>query len=122
LESHRADKWLWSVRIFKTRSLATAACKGGKIKLNGDPLKPSKDLKPGDVLSFKTGPLLKTIRVTGFPPSRVAAKFVASFFEDLTPEAEYEKVRIMKEIGPPVFHTGKGRPTKKDRRRLNDFF
>lgn len=119
--NHRADKWLWSVRLFKTRALATEACKGGKVKLNGDTLKPAKELKPGDELSYKTGPITKTIRVLGFPPSRVSAKLVAQYYEDLTPKEEYEKLQAMKELGPPVFHTGKGRPTKRDRRRMNDF-
>lgn len=120
-ENHRADKWLWSVRIFKTRSLSTEACKGGKVKLNGDAVKPAKELKAGDELSFKSGPMTKVVRVLGFPPSRVAAKFVPQYLEDLTPEEEYEKLRMMKEAGPPVFYTGKGRPTKKDRRRIEGF-
>ena len=120
-ESHRADKWLWSVRLFKTRSQATEACKGGRVKLNGDAMKPAKDLKPGDVISFKSGIIMKTVKVLAFPPARVSAKLVPQFYEDLTPASEYEKIREMKEIGPPVFYTGKGRPTKRNRRKMEDF-
>ncbi|CAN5213920.1 RNA-binding S4 domain-containing protein [soil metagenome] len=121
-ENHRIDKWLWSVRFFKTRALSTTACKGGKIKLNGDVAKPAKELKTGDEISFKIIPIIRTIRVKGFPPNRVSAKLVSEFFDDLTPPEEYEKIRLMKELGPPVFHTAKGRPTKKDRRNMEGFF
>ena len=120
-ENHRADKWLWCVRLFKTRTLAAEACKGGKVKLNGDVVKPAKELKPGDELSFKSGPIMRVVRVLGFPPSRVNAKLAVNYVEDLTPPEEYEKLKLMKELGPPVFHTGKGRPTKRDRRRMDDF-
>ncbi len=117
----RIDKWLWSVRIFKTRTLAADACKGGKIKLNGDITKAAKELKIGDELHFKSGPITKKIRVKDFPPNRVAAKFVEKFLDDLTSPEEYEKLKLMKEIGPPIFHTGKGRPTKKDRRKIDGY-
>lgn len=117
----RIDKWLWSVRLFKTRTLAADACKGGKIKLNGTVTKASKEIKNGDEISFKSGIITKIIRVKDFPSNRIAAKFVNDFMEDLTPADEYEKLRLMKELGPPVFHVGKGRPTKKDRRRIDPF-
>ena len=118
----RIDKWLWSVRFYKTRALATAACKGGKVKLNDEAAKPSKELKNGDEISFRSGPITRIIRVEGFPANRVSAKLVDEFIRDLTPEEEYEKLRLMKELGPPVFHTSKGRPTKKDRRKMDSFF
>ena len=118
----RIDKWLWSVRLFKTRALATEACKGGKVKLNKEAAKPAKELKTGDEISFRSGPITRTFRVEGFPPGRVSAKLVNEFIHDLTPEEEYEKLRLMKELGPPVFHTSKGRPTKKDRRKMDGFF
>lgn len=121
-ENHRTDKWLWSVRLFKTRALATDACKGGKVKLNGETVKPAKELKSGDEISFKSGPITRIIRVKDFPSSRVSAKLVPDFIDDLTPAEEYEKIKLMKELGPPVFHTGKGRPTKKDRRKMDGFF
>ena len=117
----RIDKWLWSVRIFKTRSLAADACKGGKIKLNGDITKAAKELKVGDEIHFKSGPITKRISVKEFPPNRIAAKFVEKFLDDLTDPSEYEKLKLMKELGPPIFHTGKGRPTKKDRRKMDGY-
>ncbi len=121
-ESRRADKWLWCVRLYKTRALAVEACKGGKVKLNTDTLKPAKELKPGDVISFKFSAITKTVKVLDFPTARVGAKLVSQFMEDLTPEEEYLKLKEIKELGPPVFHTGKGRPTKRDRRKMNDLF
>lgn len=121
-ESKRADKWLWCVRLYKTRTLAAEACKGGKVKLNGDILKPAKELKPGDVISFRFSVITKTVKVLAFPPARVGAKLVEQYMEDLTPPEEYQKLADLKELGPPVFHTAKGRPTKRDRRKLNDLF
>jgi ribosome-associated heat shock protein Hsp15 len=121
-EHKRIDKWLWCVRLYKTRTLATEACKGGKVKLNGEGVKAAKELKPGDEISFKFSIITKTVRVLDFPPQRLAAKLVAGYMEDLTPESEYQKLKNMRELGPPVFHTGKGRPTKRDRRKLDDIF
>lgn len=118
-ESKRIDKWLWSVRLFKTRTLAAEACKGGKVKLNGDTVKPARELKAGDEISFKHSIITKVVKVTGFPPARVAAKLVDQFVEDLTAPEEYQKLKEMRELGPPVFHTEKGRPTKRNRRRLD---
>lgn len=119
-ENKRIDKWLWSVRLFKTRTLAAEACRGGKVKLNGETAKPARELKAGDEISFRHSIIVKTVKVIGFPPSRVAGKLVPQFLEDLTPAAEYEKLKEMRELGPPVFHTGKGRPTKRDRRKLDN--
>ena len=90
--------------------------------MNGEVVKPAKELKIKDEISFKSGPITRTLRVKGFPPNRVNAKVVTEFIDDLTPQEEYEKIRLMKELGPPVFHTAKGRPTKKDRRKMDGFF
>ena len=73
-------------------------------------------------ISFRIGPMTRLVRVKDFPTNRVSAKLVLNFIDDLTPPEEYEKIKLMKELGPPVFHTGKGRPTKKDRRKLDGFF
>lgn len=121
-ESQRADKWLWCVRLYKTRTLAADACKGGKVKLNGDTLKPAKEIKAGDIISFRFSIITKTVKVIGFPQARVGAKLVELYLQDLTPEEEYQKLKDLKELGPPVFNTGKGRPTKRDRRKMNDLF
>ncbi len=118
-ENHRIDKWLWSVRLFKTRSEAAEACRGGKIKLNGDAVKAAKELKPNDLISFRSGTIQRTIRVVDFPKSRLGAKLVAGYFEDLTPPEEYERQKLEKEYERPFFYTGKGRPTKRDRRKLD---
>lgn len=120
-DSTRIDKWLWSVRLYKTRGEAASACRGGKIKLNGDAVKAAKLLKAGDEISFRTGPVQKTLRVTAFPKSRVGAKLVAQFYEDLTPPGEYEKLKLASEYEQPFFYTGKGRPTKRDRRDIDKF-
>jgi ribosome-associated heat shock protein Hsp15 len=122
LQSHRIDKFLWEVRLYKTRTLASAAVKVGKVKLNGEITKPGKELKLADEISFRIGPMTRLVRVKDFPTNRVSAKLVLNFIDDLTPPEEYEKIKLMKELGPPVFHTGKGRPTKKDRRKLDGFF
>jgi ribosome-associated heat shock protein Hsp15 len=121
-ENHRIDKWLWSVRLFKTRSLAAEAVRGGKVKLNGDAAKPSKELKVGDEISFRFGPIIKTFKVVEFPSSRVGAPLVKDFCTDLTPQEEYEKLKAAREFEKPFFYNGKGRPTKKDRRKLDERF
>ncbi|MCX6312667.1 MAG: RNA-binding S4 domain-containing protein [Bacteroidetes bacterium] len=122
MQSHRIDKFLWEVRLYKTRTLASAAVKVGKVKLNGEITKTGKELKVADEISFRIGPMTRLVRVKDFPTNRVSAKLVLNFIDDLTPPEEYEKIKLMKELGPPVFHTGKGRPTKKDRRKLDGFF
>ncbi len=118
--ANRIDKWLWSVRLFKTRTEAAEACRGGKIKLNGDAIKPAKILKQGDEISFRSSSIVKTFRVTDFPKSRVSAKLVSQYCEDLTAPEEYEKLKVAKEYERPFFYTGKGRPTKRDRRKLDN--
>lgn len=119
-ESIRIDKWLWTVRLFKTRSEAAEAVRGGKVKLNGDAVKAAKELKVNDTITFRSGTILRTLKVTGFPKSRVAAKLVPQFAEDLTPPEEYERQKVEKQYERPFFYTGKGRPTKRDRRKLDD--
>ena len=115
-ESLRIDKWLWEVRLFKSRSLATDACKAGKIKMEGSNVKASKELKEGDVITVSLNPLFKTVRVKKFPKSRVNAKMVTDFMEDLTPQAEYDRVKMINETNIEYRDRGIGRPTKKQRR------
>ncbi len=115
----RIDKWLWSLRLFKTRGLASAACKGGKVKLNGAAPKPSKEIKHGDLVNIHTGITTKTFKVIGFPKSRVGAKLVANYMEDLTPVEEYEKLKIQKLENKNLRPKGMGRPTKKERREID---
>ncbi len=115
-ESLRIDKWLWEVRLFKSRSLATDACKAGKVKMDGSNVKASKEIKEGDLITVSLNPLFKTVRVKKFPKSRVNAKLVTDFMEDLTPQAEYDRVKMINETNIEYRDRGIGRPTKKQRR------
>jgi len=120
----RIDKWLWCVRIFKTRSMATDACNAGKVKMNGTNLKPSKEVKTEEVYNIKIGQLDKTIKVIDAPKSRVSAALVTNFYLDLTPEEEYNRVKSLRTTFEYREH-GEGRPTKRDRRQieyLKDYF
>lgn len=117
--SQRIDKYLWLVRIFKTRSIATDACNGGKIKLNGSNTKPSKDLKPGDKIEFKRAVVQHTIEVVAFPKSRISAKDILLYYKDLTPESEILKLQDMKYTKVERREKGLGRPTKKERRDID---
>jgi ribosome-associated heat shock protein Hsp15 len=120
----RIDKWLWDVRIFKTRSMATDACNAGKVKMNGVNLKPSKEVKTEEIYNIKIGQLDKTIQVVDAPKSRVGAALVQNFYVDLTPEEEYNRVKSLRTTFEYRDH-GVGRPTKRDRRQieyLKDYF
>ena len=120
----RIDKWLWMVRVFKTRTMATDACNAGKIKLHGDNAKPSKIVKIGEIYSVKLDQLDKTIQVVDFPKSRVGAPLVPLYYTDLTPPEEYERVKALRTRFEIRDH-GEGRPTKRDRRQidyLKDYF
>jgi ribosome-associated heat shock protein Hsp15 len=112
----RIDKWLWEVRLFKSRSLATDACKAGKVKMDGSNVKASKEIKEGDVIVVSLNPLFKTVRVKQFPKSRVSAKLVPDFMEDLTLQSEYDRVKLIGETNSEYRDRGIGRPTKKQRR------
>jgi ribosome-associated heat shock protein Hsp15 len=115
-ESLRIDKWLWEVRLFKSRNLATDACKAGKVKMDGSNVKASKEIKEGDVIVVSLNPLYKTVRVKQFPKSRVSAKLVPDFMEDLTQQSEYDRVKLIGETNSEYRDRGIGRPTKKQRR------
>jgi len=115
-ESLRIDKWLWEVRLFKSRSLATDACKAGKVKMDGSNIKASKEIKTGDIIVVSLNPLFKTVRVKQFPKSRVNAKLVPEFMEDLTSETEYNRVKLINDTNSEYRDRGIGRPTKKQRR------
>lgn len=115
----RIDKWLWEVRLFKSRSLATEACKAGKVKIDGTSVKPARDIRPGDIITVSQNPLFKTVRVKAFPKSRVNAKLVPDYLEDLTPSEEYERVKLIHETNLEYRDRGIGRPTKKQRRLID---
>lgn len=116
----RIDKYLWAIRAFKTRSDATDACKGGKVKVGGVNAKPSKEVKPGDVIQVKKGTVTYTYKVLQPLEHRVGAKLVSEYALNLTPEAELEKLRAPVETFFITRDRGAGRPTKKDRREIEE--
>jgi len=116
MEGIRIDKWLWAVRIFKTRSLAAAACKGGKVKMDGQNVKASREVKVGEEISISMTSFMKTVRVKALLKNRVSAKLVADYMLDLTPKEEYDKQKMKHELNMEYRDRGEGRPTKKERR------
>lgn len=115
----RIDKWLWDVRLFKTRSQATEACRAGKVKMDNTSVKPAKEIKSGDIITVSLNPLFKTVKVKDFPKSRLSARFVPDFMEDLTPAEEYDRVKLIHETNTEYRDRGLGRPTKKQRRLID---
>jgi len=117
----RLDKWLWAVRLFKTRSLATAACRAGSVSVNARPAKPSREVRPGEIVTVRIGLILRTLAVQAVPVSRVGAPRVGEFCQDRTPPEEYEKARQQRVQHVLARERGSGRPTKRDRRALERF-
>jgi ribosome-associated heat shock protein Hsp15 len=111
----RVDKWLWAVRIFKTRSQATEACKKGRILIHDKPVKPSRVLRVNDIVQVKKPPVVYSYKVTGLLAKRLSARLVKEYFEDITPEQELEKLRT-RDTFFISRDKGSGRPTKKERR------
>ncbi len=118
-DSVRVDKWLWAVRLFKTRSQAADACKGGKVKMDGMNVKPSREVKQGDVLEVHHNHIKRTVKVKVAAKNRVAAKLVPDLMDDLTPKEEFEKLEMINKLNQEKRDRGTGRPTKKDRREIN---
>ena len=118
LDSIRIDKWLWTVRVFKTRTQAADACKGGKVKIGGQNVKASREIKAGEILEIQLGILKKVIKVKQLVKNRVGAKLVPDLIEDLTPVEEYEKMDLLRQLNHEKRDRGAGRPTKKERRDL----
>lgn len=117
----RIDKWLWATRIFKTRSMAIAACKNGRININGSPAKQSRTVKVGDTVSVRKPPVTYTFRVIGLTQNRVGAKLVPNFLENITSPDQYELLEMARISGFVNRQKGLGRPTKKDGRKLHEF-
>lgn len=118
----RIDKWLWAVRLYKSRSLATEACVAGHVKIDGQGLKPSREVHPGEVITALTGRIQRTVKVLALLDRRVGAKLVENFLEDLTPAKEYARAREEVSHQTLLYPKGLGRPTKKQRRLLQQFF
>ena len=122
-EPIRIDKWLWAARLFKTRSLAADAIKGGKVKMDNSPVKPSREVKEGDIIQVQIEQLHKVVQVKMVIKNRVSAKQVPEVYTDLTPQEEYERIEFMHAYKAEWRDRGAGRPTKKERRlieRLKD--
>lgn len=117
----RIDKWLWAVRIYKTRTIAAEACKKGRIMMNGSQLKASRMIKPGDVIQVKKPPVTYSFKVLQAVEKRVGAKLVFDMLENITPADQYELLELNKVSGFVDRERGMGRPTKKDRRDLDEF-
>ena len=117
-DSVRIDKYLWAIRVFKTRSDVTDACKGNKVRVGGSPAKPSKEVKPGEVIDIQKGTVRYSYRVIRLLENRVGAQLVPDFAENLTPQSELDKLRAPVETFFIRRDRGSGRPTKKDRRAM----
>ncbi|MCM2273381.1 MAG: S4 domain-containing protein [Candidatus Didemnitutus sp.] len=122
MEDTRLDKWLWAVRVFKTRAEAAAVCRNGRVQVNGLDAKPGRDVHLGETVTAKVGMITRTLKVRGVPRSRVGAKLLVEFVEDLTPAAEYERAKQASLEHLLARERGKGRPTKKDRREMGRLF
>jgi ribosome-associated heat shock protein Hsp15 len=122
MEDPRLDKWLWSVRLCKTRPEATALCRNGRVQVNGVDAKPGRDIHAGEVVTARIGMVTRTVRVLAHPKSRVAAKQVPNFVADLTPATEYERAKQASIEHLLARERGRGRPTKKDRRDMGRLF
>ena len=117
----RIDKWLWAVRIYKTRSIAAEACKKGRVLLNGSQAKPAHTVKVGDVVSVKKPPITWSFKVLQAIEKRVGAKLVPNMMENVTAPDQLEILEVSKISGFVNRAKGTGRPTKKERRELDDF-
>lgn len=118
----RIDKYLWCIRLFKTRNMATEACKKGHIKINGTNLKPSKEVFGNEEITVRKNQINYHIKVVDIPKSRVGAKLVDLYRKDLTPKEEFEKTELLKFAKDYYRKKGTGRPTKKDRRDIEGYY
>ena len=117
----RIDKYLWCVRYYKTRSLATTACKKGHVKVNDDIVKPSRDVYPTDKIQLRKDQINYTLTINDIPPNRVGAKLVDIYRTDTTPKEAFVANELLKYSKDYYRKKGSGRPTKKDRRDIDDF-
>jgi ribosome-associated heat shock protein Hsp15 len=117
----RIDKWLWATRIFKTRTLAIEACKKNRVTINDVPVKPSRMIKAGDIIQVRKPPITYSFKVLALTANRVGAKLVPEYWENITPPEQYEILELSKISGFIDRAKGSGRPTKKERRELDDF-
>lgn len=114
----RIDKWLWAVRVFKTRSSATEACRRGKVRINDQPVKSSRSVKVGEVITVRKTPVVYSYKVKKLLAKRLSARLIVDYVEDVTPESELKKRSVQDDF---FVHRekGSGRPTKKERRTID---
>lgn len=117
----RIDKFLWCVRYYKTRTLATTACKKGQIRINQEIVKPSREVYATDTIELRKNQINYKLKVNDIPPSRVGAKIVDLYRTDITPKEQFEAQELLKYSKDYYRKKGVGRPTKKDRRDIDDF-
>lgn len=117
----RIDKWLWAVRLFKTRSIAAEACKKGRVLINGIAVKPSRNIKVGETIQIKRNPVLYSFEVIALSENRMNAKLVPEFMTNVTTPDQLELIELGKIASQLGRDRGAGRPTKKDRRDLDNF-
>lgn len=122
MDEVRIDKYLWAIRVYKTRSEATDACKGGKVRLNGNDVKPSKPVRCGDMIVARKGPVTYTYKILALVDRRQGARLVPDYAENLTPAEELSKLRAPVETFFLKRDRGAGRPTKKDRRQMESLW
>ncbi len=117
----RIDKWMWAVRIFKTRTIASEACKKGRVSIGGVTVKPSRTIKAGDVIEVRKPPVTYSFRVIALAENRMGAKLVPGFMENITPAEQYELLDMIRINGFVDRQKGLGRPTKREGRALREF-
>ena len=117
----RIDKYLWCVRYYKTRTIATQSCKKGAVKISEKSVKPSRDVYPGDTIEVRINQIHYQLQVLDLPPNRVGAKLVGIYRNDITPKEAFEKTELLKYAKDYYRKKGTGRPSKKDRRDLEGF-
>ena len=115
----RIDKWLWVVRIYKTRSIATEACAGGKVKIDGNTVKASRMIRKGDIIQVRKRVIKYEYKVLKIAEKRMGAKLVPDFLEDITPEEELAKMESAQTQPTQTREKGQGRPTKRERRKMD---
>ncbi|KUK78050.1 MAG: S4 domain protein [Proteiniphilum acetatigenes] len=121
MEEVRIDKWLWAVRIFKTRTAASEACKKGRVLIGETAVKPSRNIRAGEVVQVRKPPVTYSFRVLALAEKRMGARMVPQYMENVTPEEQYELLEMNRISGFVDRQRGTGRPTKKERRDLDQF-
>ena len=121
MNDERIDKWLWAMRVFKTRSIATDACKKGRGMMGGVAVKPSRSVKVGDVIDVRKPPVTFSFRVKALSSGRLGARLVPDYLENITPQSQYDLLEMTRISGFVDRRKGLGRPTKRDSREMSRF-